>query len=356
MYRLEYPAALYLLIFAMIIAFAYFLYLRWQQKKLRILGDIEIVNALLIGKSKLKNILKFLMSIIAFILIIFSIANLQVAGKLDSKATSATVDVIFAIDISRSMLAEDIRPNRIERAKMLAMSIVDEVKYAKFGIVLFAGDAFIHLPITSDSRATRMFLQSVSTDLISLQGTAIGKAIDVSLQAFNRTQAKNKSIILISDGENFEDTPLPFARQAAQNNIIIHSVIVGSEKGAPIPIKNNQGQVIGFRKDREGNTVITKPDYILLSQNAQATGGVTVNAEQMRNATEQIEKELAKLEREASETIEFTDYHTLFPIFAIPALLLLVFDFLLYERRMKWQNIFQSLLRFSIKPNKIKEQ
>jgi Ca-activated chloride channel family protein len=310
----------------------------------------------LVDNSKIKGKLKFLIVIVSFALIILSIANFQVAGKLDTKAKSSTVDVIFAIDISSSMLAEDIRPNRMERAKMLAMSIVDEVKFGKFGIVLFAGDAFVHLPITSDGRATRMFLQSVSTNLISLQGTAIEKAIEVSLNAFNRTQAKNKSIILISDGENFENSPLESAKFALQNNIVIHTAILGSEKGAPIPIKNTQGQVIGFKKDKEGNTVITKPDFVLLNQVAQATGGISVKAEQTYNATEQIKNALAKLEREESETIDFTDYHTLFPIFAIPALILLIIDFLLYERRMKWQNIFQSIINFSIKPNKASKQ
>jgi Ca-activated chloride channel homolog len=347
MYRFEHIEALYLLVGTVFILLLYFTYKQWKQKKFKILAEAHLLEHIVKGRSKSKTTAKFIISLIIFALLIFSLANLQIGGKLDKQAQSETIDMILAIDISHSMLAEDMKPNRIERAKFIAMKLAEEVRFAKIGIVLFAGDAYIHMPVTSDPGAVRMFIHSIGTDLISLQGTAIGQAIQVATEAFNRTEARNKAVIIISDGENFEDDAIQATSLAAENNIVIHSISIGTADGGPIPIKEN-GKIIGFKRDQNDNTVVTKPDFELLSQVASKTGGISVDGNQPGFAVTAITDELKKLEREQGESMQFADWDSLYYLFAIPALILLIIDFLIIERKMRWQQIFDSLLNFSI--------
>ncbi len=351
MYRLEHPNALYLLSVVVLLILIRWIYVRWKSARFRILADSHLLPHIVRGYSKSKDIAKFFIAVFITVLLIFSIANLQVGGKIDKKATSETIDMVLAVDISHSMLAEDVSPSRIERAKMICLKIAEKVKFAKTGIVLFAADAFIHMPITSDPGAVRMFINSIETDLISLQGTAIGKAIQISAEAFLRTDAKNKAIILISDGENFEDDAIAAADIAIENNIVIHTISIGTHEGAPIPIKEN-GKTIGFKKDRENNTVISRPDFLLLKGIASKTGGINVDGNQPGTAVENIYSELEKLDREEGDSVEFADWDSLFYLFAIPALILLILDFLIVDRKMKWQEIFSSLLSVSLTMDK----
>jgi len=347
MYRFEHIEALYLLVFTVIILLLYYTYQQWKNKKFKILADAHLLEHIVKGRSKSKTTAKFIISLIIFALLIFSLANLQIGEKLDKQAQSETIDLILAIDISHSMLAEDVKPNRIERAKFIAMKLTEEVRYAKTGIVLFAGDAYIHMPITSDPGAVKMFINSISTDLISLQGTAIGQAIQVATDAFNRTEARNKAVVLISDGENFEDDAVQATAIAAENKIVIHAISIGTTEGGPIPLKE-KGKIVSFKRDSENNTVITKPDFELLSQVASKTGGISVDGNQPGFAVAAISDELKKLEREQGESMQFADWDSLYYLFAIPVLILLILDFLIIERKMRWQQIFDTLLNFSI--------
>ncbi len=348
MYRFEHINALYLLSGILILILLFYFYNRWKVSRLRILAELHLLEHIVKGISKSKTVIKFILAVFIFSLLTFSLANLQVGGKIDKQARSETIDMILAIDISYSMLAEDMKPNRLERAKMLCMKIAEEVKYAKTGIVLFAGDAFIHMPITSDPGAVRMFISSITADLISVQGTAIGQALLVSSEAFNRTDARNKAVILISDGENFEDDAIQAAQIAVKENIVIHTISMGTSEGSPIPLKDNSGKTIGFRKDKENNTVITKPDFELMSAIAQQTGGISVDGNQPGLAIRDLTIELDKLEKEHGEALQFADWDSLFHLFAISALILLIIDFLIIERKMKWQEIIDSLLQLSL--------
>jgi Ca-activated chloride channel homolog len=351
MYRLEHPNALYLLTALIFVMLLRWTYVRWKAARFKILADSHLLPHILKGYSKSKANAKFILALLISALIITSLANLQVGGKINNQARSETIDMILAVDISHSMLAEDVSPSRLERAKMICLKLAEEVKFAKTGIVLFAGDAYIHMPVTSDPGAVRMFISSIEPNLISMQGTAIGKAISISAEAFERTDAKNKAVILISDGENFEDDAIAAAQIAKDGNIVIHSIGVGTKDGAPIPIKEN-GKTIGFKKDNNNNTVISKPDFQLLSGIAAQSGGVSVDGNQPGKAVEMIYTELEKLDRAEGESIEFADWDSLFYLFAIPALILLILDFLIIERKMKWQEIFSSMLHFSLKPSK----
>ncbi len=349
MYRFEHPNFLYFLILGLfILALLWFTYLRWKTNTFKKLADENLHDHIIVGRSRGKSVWKFIFSVLIFTLLILSITNLQVGGKLEKKAHAETIDIILCFDISRSMLCEDIRPNRLERAKMFSIKLTEELKFANIGIVLFAADAFVYMPITSDKGAVKMFLRSVTTDLITLQGTAIGKALESASAAFERTKAKNKAVILISDGENFEDDAIISARIARDNNIVIHSVSLGTAEGGPIPLKE-KGKIVGYKKDKNNNTVITRPDFDLLADVAYQTGGISVDGNYTDRGIENIISELDKLEKTEGKAIKFSKWHSLFHLFAIPALFLLVLDFVLVERKMKWQEILDALLKFNLK-------
>lgn len=348
MYRIENPAAFYLFVFVAILLFVYFLYRLWYKKSLGLLADSHLIDFIAVGRSNMKNKLKFILALTGIVLIIIAIVNIQVGSKVEKKAQAETIDVMLAFDISHSMLAEDIKPGRLQRARMFATLLTDKLKGAKIGIVVFAGDAFVHMPLTIDKGAIRMFINSITTDMLSAQGTAIGRAVQLSIEAFERTDAKNKAIVLISDGENFESDPIPFAKLASKENIVIHTAIFGTDQGGPIPIKVND-KLTGFKQDKEGNTVITKPDKVLLHQIATTTGGIAVDGGLLNESVSEVVAELKKLDREVSDTIIFSDYSSLYMFFVIPALLLLLLDFLTLERKMKWQEKLKDLVRFNIK-------
>lgn len=354
MYRFENIHALYLLAGILFLILMYFLYNRWKISRFKILAETALLEHIIRGRSKSKTTAKFLMAVIIYTLLVLTYSNFQIGGKLDKNIHSETIDLILAVDISHSMLAEDIKPNRLERARMFCLKLSEKIKYAKTGIILFAGDAFIHMPITSDPGAVRMFTNSISTDLISIQGTAIGKALQLSSDAFSRTEARNKAVILVSDGENFEDDAIEAAALAVKNNIVIHTVSIGTPEGGPIPVKEKD-KTIGFKKDKENNTIISKPDFILLAEIAKQTGGISVDGNQPGDAIDLLENELSKLEKEKGEALKFSDWDTLFHLFAIPALILLILDFLIIERKMKWQNILESILKVSLTQNKSKK-
>lgn len=354
MYRFEHTNSLYLLAGIIILILLYYFYYRWKSSRFKMLAEQKLLDQIIKGQSKSKTKIKFLLALVIFGLLTLSAANLQIGGKIDKQAHSETIDLILAFDISYSMLAEDLKPNRLERARMLSMKFADDIKFAKTGIVLFAGDAFIHMPITSDPGAVKMFINSITTDLISVQGTAIGQALLVASEAFNRTEARNKAVILISDGENFEDDALQAAQLAVKDNIIIHTVSIGTPEGAPIPVKDRNGKTIGFRRDRNDATVISKPDFQLLADIAQQTGGISVDGNQPGNAINSLKKELEKLEKQRGDALQFADWDSLFHLFAFPALILLILDFLIIERKMKWQDIIDSLLRLSLTKNQTK--
>jgi Ca-activated chloride channel family protein len=318
------------------------------------LAETVLLEHIIRGRSKSKTAAKFLMALIIYTLLVLTYANFQIGGKLDKNIHSETIDLILAVDISHSMLTEDIKPNRLERAKMFCLKLSEKIKYTKTGIILFAGDAFIHMPITSDPGAVRMFINSISTDLISLQGTAIGKALQLSSEAFIRTEARNKAVILVSDGENFEDDAIEATGLAVKNNILIHTVSIGTPEGGSIPVKEKD-KTVGFKKDNENNTVISKPDFVLLSEISKQTGGISVDGNQPGEAIDLLEKELSKLEKEKGEALKFSDWDTLFHLFALPALIILILDFLIIERKMKWQNVLDSILRVSLTQNKSKK-
>lgn len=347
MYRWQYPDAFIFLIFVIFLFGLMLLYYRWKKRKLEQMAEYHLLSQLLVGFSKGKFIIKSFLVFTSLIFLVFAIANPQVGDKIEKTEHIEAIDVFLVIDISNSMLAEDLSPSRLERAKHIARQIVQDIHYARFGIILFAGDAFIHLPITIDRGAMLMFIQNIETTLISIQGTAIGRALELAASAFDRTKSKNKAIILISDGENFEDDAIAATAIAIENQIPIHTIGLGSPRGAPIPIKE-KNRIIGYKKDRNNQVVITKPDFQLLSTVANRTGGIFIDGNQTQNISKILHDKLKVLERTKGQSIEFSEWKSVFQLFAIPALILLVIDFLLSWRRTRWQQFIENIKSFRI--------
>lgn len=347
MFRFENIYTFYFLSVLVLIIVLFYLYNKWRINKIKLFADNHLLKYLIIEMSENNHLIKFALSIIIFILFIFSIANFQFTGELKEQLNLNKIEMILAIDISSSMQCDDVKPSRIERAKMFCKDLIDKSKNAKTGIVLFAGDAYILMPITSDPDATSMFISSISTDLMSFQGTAIDKALTVSAQAFMNSCSKSKIVVLISDGENFSDDVHDKSKNAFQDGIIINTVSFGMPEGGTIPIKNISN-TIEFKKDSKGDNVITKPDFKLLSDIASNAGGISVDGNNQSKSIESILNVLEKNERSLNEGDNEDRWKSLFYIFAVPALVLLIIDFFITERKMKWQVFHYSKLKIRL--------
>ncbi len=332
--KFENPTAFYLLFLIPLMFIIFVWYMRWKNKTLRRLGDYYVLLRLIPDFSKRRMTLKFVIFSLAIVLIIFTMANLQVGSRLEEVKRSG-VDIVIALDVSNSMLAEDIRPNRLERSKMAISRLIDRLGDDRIALVVFAGQSYTQLPLTHDRSAAKMMLQSVSTSSVSVQGTAIVGAIYHALNAFDDTDHKNKAIIVISDGESHEDDPISAAQTAERAGIVIHTIGIGSPEGAPIPIYQ-RGVKTGFRRDRDGNTVITRLDEETLRRIASLSHGTYVRATTADLGLDKIFEEIKKMEKATYETQVFSNYESRFQYFLFLALLLLLLDTLIYERKSKW--------------------
>jgi Ca-activated chloride channel family protein len=248
------------------------------------------------------------------------------------------VDLMIAIDLSNSMLAEDIKPNRLERAKQAISKLIDNLKGDRIGLIVFAGEAYVQLPITTDYSAAKLFLSTINTNIVPTQGTEIGKAINLGLESFEIENGQNKAIIIITDGENHDEQAIENAEKANELGVFIHCLGMGLKKGGPIPIYNQYGIRTSYRKDKEGNTVVSKLNENLLSQIANAGNGTYVRANNSKSGLSKLFIEINKMEKKEIGTKIFTDYKDRFQIFISLALLLLILDLIILLRRNKWNN------------------
>ena len=268
---------------------------------------------------------------------VIGLANPQIGSKMEEVKREG-VDLMIAVDLSNSMLSEDLQPNRLLRAKQAISRLIDRLEGDRIGLVVFAGEAYVQLPITTDYSAAKLFLSTINTNIISTQGTAIGKAILLSLKSFDFENAQSKAIIIITDGENHEDDATEIAEQAAEKGVFVHTIGMGSIDGGPIPIKNRYDQLQGYRKDKQGNTVITKLNESMLQDIAQSGGGSYIRANNTQSGLDALFKEINKMEKKEIGSKIFTDYKDRFQIFIGFALLLLVIDLFILERKNKWSN------------------
>ena len=341
MFRFEEPNFLYLL-FLVPLLFVGYLYSNFlKRKRLREFGDPELMAQLMPDVSRYRPDVKFLLLLAAVALFSLLLARPQFGAKMETVKRQG-IEVMIALDISNSMMAQDIQPSRLERAKRLVSRLVDGMENDKIGMVVFAGDAFTQLPITSDYISAKMFLSSIHPSLISKQGTAIGAAINLAARSFTPQEGVGRSIILITDGENHEGDAMEAAKAAAAKGIQVNVLGIGLPEGGPIPIEGTND----FRRDREGNVVITQLNEAMCQEIAKAGNGIYVRVDNSNSAQRAIEQEVNKLAKSDIETKVYSEYNEQFQAVAWIILLLLLAEMLILERK---NPLFRNIHLFSKK-------
>lgn len=338
MIRFAHPEYFYLLLLVFFFVFAFWYYNSWRKRAGKRFGDKKTIDQLMPLVSKGKPRLKFTLIILAFVLLVIGITDPQIGSKLE-KVKREGIDLMLVLDVSNSMLAEDIKPNRLERSKMAISSLIDNLQGDRLGIIIFAGNAYKQLPLTTDYSAAKLFLSAVDTKIVPTQGTAIGEAIEMATQSFGDTE-HNKAIIIITDGENHEDDAINAARSAIEQGVKVFTIGMGLPEGSPIPIYNAYGNRTGFKKDREGKTVVTKLNEDMLRQIAAAGEGAYARANNASTGLRKLFEEISQIEKKEIETKQFTDYEDRFQIYLAFALLLLIVELIIARRKASWANKF----------------
>jgi len=334
MYQLEEKIWFWFLLVIPVMALLFVILQIWKNRAQNKFADKKLLNKLSPDKSLFKSILKFFVWSLAIAFLIFGLVNPKIGTKLETVKRQG-VDIVFAIDVSKSMLAEDIAPNRLEKSKQLVTQIINNLASDRIGIIAYAGKAFPQLPITTDYASAKMFLQSMNTDMLSSQGTAIDEAIQLARTYYDDEEQTNRVLIIISDGEDHNDIAVDVAEAAAEEGIKIFTIGVGELKGGPIPIKRN-GIVLNYKKDNNGETVITKLNEETLIEIAEEGNGEYINGRNTNQVVETIGDILNKMDKKEFEAKEFAEYKDQFQWFLGFAILFLFIDIFLLERKTAW--------------------
>ena len=327
MFRFEEPIYLYLLAVIPVLALVRWLLERKQHKRLRKFGDPELLSQLMPDVSRWRPAAKFWTLEAALALLIVMIARPQMGTRISHDKRTG-IETIIAMDISNSMLAEDVTPSRLDRTKMMVENLVDNFTDDKIGLIVFAGDAFVQLPITSDYVSAKMFLSDIHPSLMATQGTDIATAINMATNSFTQQQGVGKAIIVVTDGEDHEGGALEAAKDAKKKGMRVYVLGVGSPNGAPIPLGNGN-----YMKDRTGNTVMTKLNEEMCRQVAEAGGGAYIHVDNNSNAQQQLDNELSKLTKKEMQSTIYSDYDEQFQAFGIIALILLIIEICILDRK-----------------------
>ena len=327
MLRFEDPIYLWMLLIIPILVLMRFIVWRKRKRNLRKFGDPSLLKEMMPDVSKYRPTIKFCLLLSAITILIFMIARPQVGSKISHEKREG-IEVLIALDISNSMLAQDVIPSRLEKSKLLIEDLVDHFTNDKVGLVVFAGDAFVQLPITNDYVSAKMFLQNINPSLITTQGTDLARAISLSQSCFTQREHIGRAIIVITDGEDHEGGALEVAREAYKKGINVFILGVGTSKGAPIPDGNG-----GYLKDNSGQTVLSALNDHMCQQVAKAGNGVYIHVDNTSDAQEKLNKELSKLQSGISDTVVYSEYNEQFQIFGIILLLLLIVETILLESR-----------------------
>jgi len=328
------PAFFYGFLMIPVFIIIFILMLNWKKNALRRFGDQNLVLKLMPDVSKNRLIIKFIVALFAYIFLIIGLANPQIGSKLE-KIERKGIDLVIAIDVSNSMLAQDIKPSRLQRARQAISKLVDDLKNDRIGIIVFAGNAYVQLPITTDYSAAKLFLSTINTDIVPTQGTAIAEAIDLAIESFDKND-HNKAIVIITDGEDHEGDALESAKKGNEQGIQVYTIGMGLAEGGPIPVYDQFGNMIGFKKDLQNNTVITKLNETILQQIASAGDGTYVRANNSNAGLEVIFNEINKLEKTEFDSKVFSDYEDRYQYFIGLALLMLLLEFLVLEKKGKY--------------------
>jgi Ca-activated chloride channel family protein len=333
-FRFENSLFLYGLALIPLMVFIFLLVLKWRRKSLNKIAEAGLQSIVLPQLSKSKVVWRFIFWCLAMAFLVIAIANPQFGTKLE-EAKREGIDIMIALDVSNSMKAQDLAPNRLENAKQSIGRLINNLNEDRIGIIVFAGQSYVQLPITTDYSSAKLFLESISCDMIPTQGTAIGAAIDLAVESFDPKSPAAKAIIVITDGENHEDDAVKSAETAAEKGMTVHTIGMGSEAGVPLPLVSN-GNIVGYRKDNEGNTVVSKLNTALLKEIAAAGKGIFVQAGRSQSALSVVKDELNKMEKKEYASKRYTDYEGRFQFFLAAAIFLLISESLLSERKSKF--------------------
>ncbi|MBR5256175.1 MAG: VWA domain-containing protein [Bacteroidales bacterium] len=319
---------LYLLLLVPLFLVGYGVWRSMRSRRVRKFGDEELVKALMPSWSGSKGWVRMVLFSLAFVAFVIGLARPQIGAKL-SEHKSHGAEIVICLDVSNSMLAEDYSPNRLDRAKLAISRLTDKLKDDRIGLIVFAGSSFVQLPVTTDYVSAKMFLGSIDTGSVPIQGTAMGDAIYTGIRSFSAQSEKSRVIIIISDGENHEDDPVAAAKEAAENGIRVYTVGVGSSEGQPIPVDG------GLLKDKDGEIVVTKLDEDMLRQVAKAGNGAYVHAGNDEFGLNPIIDDIRRMEDEEFGSVVFEEYDEQYMYFFGIALALLVIEMLIGARRPK---------------------
>jgi Ca-activated chloride channel homolog len=330
LFRFANPDYLYLLLLLPVMVLLYILNSFRKKRALDRMGDRILVRRLMPELSVMRPAFKFAIQLFAVVMVTIILARPQFGSKLE-EVKKQGVEVIIALDVSNSMLAGDIQPDRLTRAKQALTRLIDNLDNDRIGLVVFAGDAYTQIPITTDYISAKMFLNAIGPEMVPKQGTAIGAAIDLGMRSFSPGEGKSKAMIIITDGENHEDDPVARAAEAAKAGIVIYTIGIGSTDGVPVPVTINGKKE--FLKDIDGNTVISKLDEDILKKIAMASGGSYVRANNSNIGLDEIFSEIKKMKKQEMESTMYTEYNDQFQIFAAISIFLLLLDFIIMERK-----------------------
>ena len=337
--KFEHPDMLYWLILIPVLIIIYILVRLWQDRTFKRFADVKMREYLVPQRSGRRGVFKFIVFLLMVACLILALANLQSGSKMEEVKREG-IDLYIAVDVSNSMNAQDIVPSRLDRSKQAINKLISELQGDRIGDIVFADKAFVQLPITTDYGAAKMFLSSVNTNSVASQGTAIGEAINLAVKSFADDE-RSKAIVIISDGEDHEnDAAMEAAREAAKKGVRIYTIGMGLPDGAPIPEYGQGGRMTGYKKDRNGNTIITKLDEDMLRRIAEAGGGMYVRANNSNVGLEKIYDDISKMDKTEIETQVFTDYEDQFQWFVGAAILLLLVLVFVSSGKKAWESKF----------------
>jgi Ca-activated chloride channel homolog len=338
MLRLAHTYYLYFLALLPLFVLSAVWFILWRKKALNRFGESRVIASLIPELSNGKILFKFILVMIAWAALVIGLADPQTGSKLE-KVQRKGIDLIICLDVSNSMLAQDIRPDRLERSRQAISRLIDNLDGDRIGIVVFAGKAFMQLPITTDYAAAKLFLSSISTNSVPTQGTAIADAIKLAVESFGESK-HNKAIVVITDGEDHQGDVLEQAEAAAKSQVTVYTIGMGLPDGAPIP-EFNGNVMTGYKKDKEGKTIITKLDETMLERIASVGKGIYVRASNSDAGLQKVFDEVSKIQKSEIDTRQFSDYEDRFQYFVGIALFFLILELFIYDRKNQWFSNFK---------------
>ena len=334
MYQLEEPIYFYLLSAILVILLLFLAVILWKKKTQKRFADDNLLKRLSPNTSLFKSSLKVIIACLALACLSFALVNPKVGTKLETVKREG-VDVVFALDVSKSMLAEDIAPNRLEKSKQLVTQIINNLAGDRIGIIGYAGSAFPQVPITTDFSSAKLFLNGMDTNMVSSQGTAIKEAIELAQTYYNDEEQTNRVLFIISDGEDHEGDITQMVNEATSIGIRIFTIGVGTIEGGPIPIKRN-GILQYYKRDENNEQVVTRLEEITLKEIAEEANGEYIDGSNTKDVIEQVSTILNGMDKKEFEAKQFTDFKDQFQWFLGGALFLLILDLLLFDKKTAW--------------------